>query len=201
MCLGFCFLRAQEAKDCFINMPDSLSPLLTYVNRADCVDFLESSMRAEVTNRFGKRSEMTRLTTDYIRMQMTSETAWEMKLLPVDSVTRIICTVSTVCASACDSEIRFYTSDWQELSATRYLSSLPVIEDFLADSLARENNMELLSKVDMLLMKAELSPDDAALIFTCTTPDYREKEGAEQLAPLLNKVVTYRWSGGEFRKE
>ena len=33
--------QAQEAKTCFVNMPDSLSPLLSSVNRADFIDFLE----------------------------------------------------------------------------------------------------------------------------------------------------------------
>ena len=37
-------LQAQEAKTLFVNMPDSLSPLLTKVNRADFIDFLESKM-------------------------------------------------------------------------------------------------------------------------------------------------------------
>ena len=30
-------LWAQEAKTLFVNMPDSLSPLLTKVNREDCI--------------------------------------------------------------------------------------------------------------------------------------------------------------------
>ena len=34
-------LQAQEAKTLFVNMPDSLSPLLTKVNREDCIDFLD----------------------------------------------------------------------------------------------------------------------------------------------------------------
>ena len=41
-CAWMCSLQAQEAKTFFKNMPDSLSPLLTAVNRADCIDFLES---------------------------------------------------------------------------------------------------------------------------------------------------------------
>ena len=61
-------LWAQEAKTLFVNMPDSLSPLLTKVNREDCIDFLESKMKAQVENRFGKKSEMTDLSKDYIRM-------------------------------------------------------------------------------------------------------------------------------------
>ena len=33
---------AQEAKTVFVNIPDSLCPLLSSVNRADCIDFIES---------------------------------------------------------------------------------------------------------------------------------------------------------------
>ena len=66
--MGIGSLSAQLAKTCFTNMPDSLSPLLTAVNRADFIDFLESEMKAEVTNRFGGKSEMTELTPDYIRV-------------------------------------------------------------------------------------------------------------------------------------
>ena len=33
-------LQAQEAKTLFVNIPDSLTPLLTKVNREDCIDFL-----------------------------------------------------------------------------------------------------------------------------------------------------------------
>ena len=65
-------ISAQQAKNYFINMPDSLMPLLTTVNRADCIDFLGSKMKAEVSNRFGSKSEMTDLSSDYIRMKIGS---------------------------------------------------------------------------------------------------------------------------------
>ena len=60
--IGWGYLQAQEAKTCFKNMPDSICPLLSAVNRADFIDFLESKMKAEVTNSFGGKSEMTELT-------------------------------------------------------------------------------------------------------------------------------------------
>ena len=83
VCMGIGSLSAQLAKTCFTNMPDSLSPLLTAVNRADFIDFLESKMKAEITNRFGGKSEMTELTPDYIRVQVTPQSTWQMKLLSV----------------------------------------------------------------------------------------------------------------------
>ena len=64
--IGWGYLQAQEAKTCFKNMPDSICPLLSAVNRADFIDFLESKMKAEVTNSFGGKSEMTELSPDYI---------------------------------------------------------------------------------------------------------------------------------------
>ena len=123
-------LQAQEAKTLFVNMPDSLSPLLTKVNREDCIDFLESKMKAQVENRFGKKSEMTDLGKDYIRMQMSVQSTWQMKVLALNDSTNVICTVSTACAPACDSSIRFYTDDWKPLTTSLFIT-LPVMGDFL----------------------------------------------------------------------
>ena len=88
-------LQAQEAKTLFVNIPDSLTPLLTKVNREDCIDFLESKMKAQVENRFGKKSEMTELGTDYVRMQMSPQTSWQMKVLALSDTTKVVCLVST----------------------------------------------------------------------------------------------------------
>jgi hypothetical protein len=61
----------QQARQLFVSMPDSLLPYLTAVNRADCIDFLDSHMKARIKNRFGQESEMTALSADYIKMQLS----------------------------------------------------------------------------------------------------------------------------------
>lgn len=201
--MWMCSLQAQQAKNYFINMPDSMSSLLTSVNRADCIDFLESKMKAEVTNRFGGKSVMTELTPDYIRMQMTPQSSWQMKLLAVNDSTKLICTVSTVCAPACDSDIHFYTTDWKELPAEAYLSELPLMDDFIMaapDTVDIYDYQNARLQADMLLMKADLSGKDATLTFTFTTPDYMEKETAEKLKPFLRRPVVYLWKEGKFNK-
>ena len=76
-------LHAQDMKTLFIAMPDSIAPLLTKVNREDCVDFLASNMKAEVKNRFGKVSELKKLTDDYLFLQTTGSSCMELKLLPL----------------------------------------------------------------------------------------------------------------------
>ncbi len=199
----YCLLpaQAQEAKTLFVNMPDSLSPLLTAVNRADFVDFLESKMKAEVDNRFGGKSEMTALGTDYICIQMTPQTTWQMKLLPVNDSTQVICIVATACAPACDSNIRFYTTSWQELPASGYLR-LPAMDDFFvvpADSAQLSEYNDLRPKADMLLAKADLSKDNRQLAFTFTTTSYMGEDSAEKLKQYLRKPLVYEWEEGTQR--
>ena len=88
--------RAQDLKTLFVALPDSLSPLLTEVNRADFGDFLESGMKAEVKNRFGNMSEMTKLTSDYLFLKTTSASTLELKLLPLNDSVKVICAVSKI---------------------------------------------------------------------------------------------------------
>lgn len=194
-------MQAQEAKTLFINMPDSLSPLFTKVNRADFIDFLGSNMKAQVENRFGQQSEMTDLTDDYIRMQLTSETTWQMKVLALNDSTRVICAVSTACAPACDSSIRFYSTDWKPLTADSFVE-LPKMNDFLIapDSTALYEYDEATRAADILLMKVDLNKGNTDLTVTLATPDYMSKETAEKLKPFLRRPIVYQWKNGLFAK-
>ena len=186
---SFTSLQAQEAKTFFINIPDSLCP------------FLSSKMKAQVENRFGQKSEMTDLSKDYIRMQMTPETSWQMKVLALNDTTNVICTVATACAPACDSSIRFYTTDWKLLTDHSFIT-LPVMSDFLItpDSTSIYEFDEASRSADILLMKVELSKENTELTVTLSTPDYMSKETAEKLKPFLRRPIIYQWKNGVFTR-
>lgn len=194
--------QAQDMKSLFVAMPDSVAPLLTKVNREDCIDFLASDMKAEVKNRFGKPSELKKMTEDYLFMQTTSQSSLEMKLLPLNDSVQVICVVKTVCASACDSHIRFFSTDWEERPLTDFVE-LPSVDGFYvpADSID-DVYANIRVKADMDLMKMELSPETKTLSFFYTTPDYLSKEDRKELAPYLDKSpVIYEWKDGKFAKK
>ena len=198
VCICGAGISAQQAKDCFINMPDSLLPLLTAVNRADCIDFLGSKMKAEVTNRFGSKSEMTGLSADYIRIKMTDSSSWQMKLLPASDSTRVICVVATACAPTCDSAIRFYSTDWKELPSPDFLTS-PTIKNFISTpDTVGYSVQDAIQRIDLLLMDASLSPTDNSLTFTFNTPEYIGTEIADKLKPYLHSPLVYVWERGKF---
>jgi hypothetical protein len=192
---------AQDMKSVFIAMPDSITPLLTKVNKEDFVDFLDSNMKAEVKNRFDGTAEMKVLTEDYTLVQTSEIGTLEMKLLPVNDSTKVICMVKTVCASACDSDVRFYTSDWsKELDAASLLQRPSADVFFLPNDTLSEEGVLIRKKADMHLMKVSLSKDNPTLTFIYTTPDYLNQEDKEKLLPHLRKEpVVLEWKDGQFR--
>ena len=191
-------VQAQDMKALFVSMPDSIAPLLTKVNREDCIDFLASNMKAEVKNRFGQPTELKKLTDDYLYLQTTSKSSMEMKLLPLNDSVKIVCMVNTVCASACDSEIRFFSAQWQELPKQDYMK-LPSVEAFYlpVDSL-KEDFLLLREKADMELLKATLSPDSAVLSIAYTTPDYKPSDKHFMVTINASQVAVIIFGDGTF---
>ena len=192
---------AQDMKSVFVSMPDSIAPLLTKVNKEDCVDFLAYNMKAEVKNRFGGATELKVLTDDYLFLQTTANSSMEMKLLPINDSTKVVCVIKTVCSSACDSEVHFYASDWkQKLITTDYMSKPEEDVFFLPVDSADEEYALIRKEANVHLMKASLSKEDVSLTFIYTTPNYLNKENKEKLEPYLRKEpVVLKWEEGKFR--
>lgn len=193
--------NAQQAKQYFVSMPDTILPLLTEINRADCIDFLESNMRAIVTNRLDGKSEMTKLTDNYIAIKLSEQSSWQMKVLALNDSTQVICTVFTACAPACDSHIKFYTTQWESLSLADYIQTMPTLSDYLPQLNESDYDIQTLNAVkqaDLLLIKMQLSADDNTLVCSFDTPQYMEKSAALKLTPLLQKPIVYNWNSGKF---
>ena len=161
-------LSAQQMKmrDVFAQAPDSIFPLMTKNNRLDCIDFIENSMRARVKNKFDTYSELTALTNDYLRLQLSEKSTMEMKIFN-DS---LLCLVHTYQGPAADSEVRFYNVKWQPVE---YVLERPKADDFFqADA-----NSEICGLLRQLpLIKASLSPDDTTLTWELQTTELTETQ-------------------------
>ena len=115
--------------DCFREIPDSLLPTLSRNNRLDMLDFVESKMKAEVTNRLGGKSEMTSLTDSTLSIQMSNALKVDMLLLtpesPADTNSEeVICMIETFGSDSLslDSKVRFFTLSWELLNEPPQLS-------------------------------------------------------------------------------
>ena len=115
-----CTAEAQvKVRDVIKQMPDSLVPYLKQNARLDFIDFMDSGMKAEVSNEFGGKSQMTELTDDYASLTLNSVSQIQLRLLdvsePVDDARQIICMVRTYGDDIRESTIGFYSMKWRPL--------------------------------------------------------------------------------------
>ena len=109
-------------RDVFKQMPDSLMPYLSQNNRLDFIDFIDSNMKAEVSNMTGGTSEMTALTGDSLSIRMSEALRVDMMLLnldePVDSIRQVIVFVETFLADSIygESVCNTFTVDWKPVT-------------------------------------------------------------------------------------
>ena len=180
--------HAQDMKTVFVNMPDTLTPLLTRVNREDFGDFLESGMAAVVKNRFGETAEMTKLTKDYLYLRETSASAVEMKLLPINDTVRVVCMVRTFNAPRSDSSISFFSTKWERLGE----------KDFIDEGI-----LSLREKGLVELRLSELSDSLKAVttrFASLENEDSTYKQQGVQLQKILTETeeASFAWAGGKY---
>ena len=106
-------------RDVFKQMPDSLMPYLSQGNRLDFIDFMDSNMKAEVTNQLDGKSQMTALTDDSLSVRMNDMTRIDLFLVPAvttdnDTLRQVVCMVTTLTLANHDTEISvaFYETSW-----------------------------------------------------------------------------------------
>ena len=189
-------LRAQDMRTLFVGMPDSIIPLLTVDNRADCVDFIDAGMKARVTNLLDGKSELLLLTSDYLRMKVSANSEMQMKLLPSSSGDTLICLVNTISAEARDSRISFYTKEWAEVKNLSALFSRPAIKEFFpADSLLAKK----LEIADIELIEYILSSSEPTLTARYTMPSYMSSADSAFVTEGIQDIL-FRWNGKSFKR-
>lgn len=103
-------------------MPDSVIPSLSENNKLDMIDFVNSNMKAEVTNLFGGKSEMLSLTNDSLCIRVSDGLTVRLLLLRPMEVTDddefVICMAQTFGIDSLNlsTKIDFMTLDWQKLN-------------------------------------------------------------------------------------
>ncbi|MDR0995134.1 MAG: DUF3256 family protein [Tannerella sp.] len=190
---------AQEMKDLFVAMPDSCAPQLESAWRKDLVDLFLSGKTARLQNTMNGYTSLSALTDDYLCLQLTGRSRIELKRLPLVNHTYIICMVTTVYGPAPDSRVQFFTTGWQPLDGGRLLPRLPK-DWYLKQPVdtASSAYQEARARLDMDLVRYDLSPDKQTLTATYTTPLYLNADEQKEIAPALAAPKVYTWNKSAF---
>lgn len=193
-------VQAQQMRDVFANMPDSVLQIMTKNNRLDCIDFIENKMEAKVRNRFDGYSVLKRLTNDYLELSLTQRTQIEMKLLPLTDSLHVVAVLKTYSGPVSESVLRCYNTKWEVLPLA-HLITYPVDDDYWIkdDSVSIDDLNRLKSLLDMRMVKMHFQEGMYRLVFELQ-PGEVDKEVADEMKLYMRPVV-YEWKDGRFIKQ
>ncbi len=196
-----CGAKAQDIKTVFINMPDKYIPQMESAWRKDIVDLYSSGKEARLQNTMRGYSRMLKLTDDYLLLEVTERSTIEMKLLPLVNNTFVVCMITTVKGPVPDSNIDFYTTEWELLSTTDLFTPVSA-EWFIKEDVDKSQDAykDAIARLDMDLIHYELNPDNQTLTATYTTPLYLDVKERQKVQPFLKESPKiYTWEKFQFK--
>ena len=188
---------AVDLRALFIDMPDSVMPALTRSDRMDFLDYMDSGMKARVSNKLGGESEMTMLRENMLTVRTSQSGQLDMALFRKKDGENLICIIRTVTARYPDSHISFYTEEWTPVQL-KGLIDLPQLDDFLTKDALKSDSLDYFRKQSMLRLQS-VTPVDGALEFRYTSLDYIGEDADRYRAWFKPDPVRYIWTGKRFK--
>lgn len=200
MSMALVSAKSADIRTLFVEMPDSIMPLLVKNNRLDMLDYMDIGMSAKVKNKLGGESEMTLLKDDMISISMTDVTEYDIKLFYGKDSLVTIAVIETVCGGYCDSDVTFYNDKWQPLDKQK-LISMPLLDDFLDKKLMKQSeNKTAIDEMYYRMMMIDSAPESDVITFTLTTTDaILDEEIRDSIFKTTS--INYRWNGKKFIRQ
>ncbi len=177
---------AQDIRDVFVAMPDSLLPTLTRNDRLDLIDFFDAGLDNTVSDALHGRSHLTMLTPSVLKLQLNDHAEIQM-CRPGD--TDVICLIHSVEAGGWDSKVKFFGIGWKPLEPAEYIT-LPTLADFMpltADTDLQEYKNRVVL-VGFPLIRADIT-DDTTITFSFTSANEADRDFSTKVKPHIRQQV------------
>ena len=182
-------VNAQEMRQLWIEMPDSIVPYLNKSLRTELADYVTMKMKPEVVNSLQDTTRIEKFTNNYIRVQLNNASKLEIKSL--DNST--IALVQTWNGPIAESKLMLFSKEWKlkpfEIDLT------PVFEK--SDSMLQQRYEDLLSMANITLCEFKLSESDNSLTIKFTVPLLSPNDKTDMSNILKQRKLN--WNGAFFK--
>ncbi|MDO5664545.1 MAG: DUF3256 family protein [Bacteroidia bacterium] len=187
---------SQKIDDVFKTMPNSILPGLSEGNRTM---LLVDTGKTVIPYTFGEIEKLT-YSPDFLKIKTSEIGTTQIKLLPLINDTQIICVIKTVCRNACDSNIKFYSTDWKELNANTLLPHISA-ESFLDESKKGTDNYKFaVSLSDIYPISAEFENGTNTLTLKLDLKNYLSSEQLAKIKPFVkSETIILNWNNTSFK--
>ena len=156
-------LAARSAADFFISAPDAIFRLLPQSTRMDMVDYFNYGSSRASDNYFGGEAKINELSESYISFDIDRDVTVCINLLPTTKGDTVIAMVTTLSLPVEDSELSFFSSDWQPISPPPV--KIPSYDEWITP-LGKSEAANIGLFLSFIPVKAEFSRDGRTLTFS-----------------------------------
>ena len=191
ICFLTCWLgtSAQNLREVWINMPDTISPYLNKNLRTELVDDVKMGVEPAVKNLLDDTTRIDRITKDYMLVRLGDASSMEIKLL--DNST--IALIQTWNAPVAESKLTLFNQQWQP----RGTVILPQETIEKPDTITETKFNDIKSLMTPCLRELHFNADDNSLIVSYDYPLLSKDE--RNRVKAYRKPVILHWSGKDFR--
>lgn len=188
---------AKSMVEVWKTLPDTMLPYIDSNHRLEMTEFLNMGLKGDVDHSLQGQSTMDTITSDYIHLSLNEAVEMHIKRLAYQDGDSILCIVKTWSAPDKESDVYFYTQDWQRLDLPNplemYRTELKLSHP---DSISVDEWDTFVSKVSFVLTGAALSASNDNLQVFQSVP-LLSIEDRDKIRPLL-KSVSLKWNGRTF---
>lgn len=187
--------NAQDIAGIFSSAPESVLPGLDKEQRYSLIISNEDTTKVFVQTPIYKRVERKAFSDNYILLQTSDIATTQIKLLPLINDSKIVCVVKTIKGKAADSQVQFYTTNWNPIAVEDLLPKKDVkwfIKDNADTTTVEYKNA--VAMVDMLPVTFTLSDKNNDIVAQFDIKNYLSKDDYKMLQPyLIEEGKTFSW--------
>lgn len=182
-------LNAQNMRQIWLEMPDSIVPYLNRSLRTELADYVTMGMKSEVRNALRDTTRIEKLTDDYILVQLSNATKLEIKSLDASTIVM----VQTWCGPLAESKLLLFSNNWEVKPLNIDVSPMFV----KPDTMSQQRYSELLDMANVTMNEMQLSVKDNSLIIKYSVPLLSSTDKKEMQAILRQRKLN--WNGTTFK--
>lgn len=203
----FCGITSVTAQttitDVIKSIPQELLPYINNDQRKEINAFTDERDSVEIKNALNGTTTVYTANGTFAQFNLNDITRLQIKLLPVNDTTQIICVAKTVTRPVADSDIKFYSTDWTPIDSDFDLPTSGSTDSILAAFTERPDTMsltryeELARNIEPVILSANVSESDDTITFNLSIP-FTTKEESNNIKAIIRQK-TFKWNGKSFK--
>ena len=191
---------ARTIRDFFASEPDDIFITVPHTARLDLMDYYDSGQRVEMYNLLGSNTQLLELDNTYFKISTSESRTVEVLMLPYSRRDTILAVIETVLTPVPDSRLRFFNSNWVQLSSIKPLKKMPTLDDFFLPTASKGKRKELTERLPFTLLEMTFSGErHDTLTVKHGLQQFLSRDEFAQFSPYLRPTLTYRIQGAKFK--